>query len=77
VVFHKVGVLRPTLYFTLSSLVVVVGQHLVLQVMYSGLANSENFDAGHFFLLDAEFGLPTTFEAGSVIEIYIDGCYGN
>lgn len=35
------------------------------------------FDAGHFFLLDAEFGLPTTFEAGSVIEIYIDGCYGN
>jgi len=34
------------------------------------------FDAGRFFLLDAAFGLPTTFEAGSVIEIYIDGCFG-
>lgn len=34
------------------------------------------FDAGHYFLLDADFGFPTTIEAGCNMEIYIDGCYG-
>lgn len=33
-------------------------------------------DSGAFFQLDAEFGFPTTIEAGCFMEIYIDGCYG-
>lgn len=34
------------------------------------------FDAGTYFQMDAEFGFPTTIEAGCFMEIYIDGCYG-